>query len=278
MNVLNICLLKTLTVFIFTNAVPAHAALTVDRSRLVFNENDRSISINVSNRNMQDPYLAQGWMEDEKETKLSGPLLVLPPVQRVEAGSKTLVRIQALPDISKLPKDRESVFWFNLREIPPKSTKPNVLMLAMQTRLKVFWRPDTVKVDPMADTVPGTESLTLTKQGSSLVVTNPTPYHFSFVELRSSLNGKGVDGFEPVMVTPKNTLTLRHSISGNSPVLMFVNDYGSQRLLPFSCAGNTCQAGKVVVPQAGKTPTPSIGADSSFTDGAPAAAPSVKEE
>ncbi|WP_409519275.1 molecular chaperone, partial [Pseudescherichia sp.] len=93
------------------------AALTVDRSRLVMNEEDRSISINVNNRNTQDPYLAQGWMEDEKEQKLTGPLMVLPPVQRVEAGGKTLVRLQTTPDIAKLPKDRESVFYFNLREI-----------------------------------------------------------------------------------------------------------------------------------------------------------------
>lgn len=261
MNILKNCLVKTITILIAANAVSANAALTVDRSRLVFNEKDKSVSINVSNRNMQDPYLAQGWMEDEKETKLTGPLLVLPPVQRVEAGSKTLVRIQALPDISKLPKDRESVFWFNLREIPPKSTKPNVLMLAMQTRLKVFWRPEAIKVDPMADTVPGTESLTLTKQGSSLVVTNPTPYHFSFVELRSSLSGKSADGFEPVMVAPKGSLPLKQSVPGNTPVLMFVNDYGSQRLLPFSCSGNTCKAGKVVIPQAQNTTTPSTGTD-----------------
>lgn len=47
--------------------------------------------------------------------------MVLPPVQRIEAGAKSAVRVQVLPDVSKLPKDRESVFWFNLREIPPRS-------------------------------------------------------------------------------------------------------------------------------------------------------------
>ncbi|MCP6536332.1 fimbria/pilus periplasmic chaperone, partial [Klebsiella pneumoniae] len=85
-------------------------------------------------------YLAQGWMEDGNEKKLTGLLMVLPPVQRVEAGGKTMIRIQALPDVSALPKDRESVFYFNLREIPPKSNKKNVLTLAMQSRLKVFYR------------------------------------------------------------------------------------------------------------------------------------------
>lgn len=229
-----------------------YSALTVDRSRLIFNEGDKSISLNVTNRNEKDPYLAQGWMENGEEKKLTGPLMVLPPVQRVEAGSKTMVRIQALPDVSELPKDRESVFYFNLREIPPKTDKKNVLTLALQTRLKVFWRPAALKVDPMADSVPGAASLTLTRQGDRYQVYNPTPYYFSFVELRSSLSGRGLDKFEPVMVSPGGRETLAPSISaaGTTPVLMFVNDYGSQRLLPFTCSGSTCAAGAPVpVPQ-----------------------------
>ncbi|WP_024547673.1 fimbrial biogenesis chaperone [Siccibacter turicensis] len=240
-----------LTVLLAASACStAGAALTVDRSRLIMNESDKSVSINVTNRNEREPYLAQGWMEDEKEQKLSGPLMVLPPVQRVEAGAKTLMRIQPLPEISSLPKDRESVFYFNLREIPPKSTKPNVLVLAMQTRLKVFWRPDSLKVDANADTVPGTQTLSLTRQDNQYIINNPTPYHFSFVEIRKSLTGQGLDNFEAVMVAPKSTAAIKTPVSevGNAPVLMFVNDYGSQRLLSFTCAGMLCKAGKIISP------------------------------
>lgn len=247
--------IKTLFILIIPvlsglSAGGAHAALTVDRSRLVFNEGEKSISLNVTNRNEAAPYLAQGWMEDGDEKKIPGPLMVLPPVQRVEAGGKTLVRIQTLPDTASLPEDRESVFYFNLREIPPKSDKKNVLTLAMQTRLKVFWRPQSIKVDPMLDTLPGTENLTLTKQGDKYKVNNPTPYHFSFVEVRRSKKGTGLGQFEPVMVPPKGSIMLSPSVAelGNTPVLMYVNDYGSQRLLPFMCEGSTCKAGKPEVP------------------------------
>lgn len=228
----------------------AQAALTVDRSRLIMNEEDKSVSLNVTNRNQQDPYLAQGWMEDENEKKLSGPLMVLPPVQRVEAGGKTRIRIQAAPETRALPADRESVFFFNLREIPPKSDKPNVLMLAMQTRLKVFWRPQSLKVDRMADVVPGTETLTLTRTGDRYAINNPTPYHFSFVEARKTLNGAAIPHFQPLMIAPKSTLALNPPASelGNTPVLIFVNDFGSQRLLPFTCGGASCKAGKVTKP------------------------------
>ena len=51
------------------------------------------------------------------------------------------VKIQGLPDIHKLPADRESMFYFNVREIPPKSNKSNTLQIALQTRIKLFWRP-----------------------------------------------------------------------------------------------------------------------------------------
>lgn len=237
------------TALLVLGMLPAQAALTIDRSRLIYNEGEPSVSLSVTNRNERDPYLAQGWLENEKEEKLSGPLMVLPPLQRVEAGARTRVRIQALAGISTLPKDRETVFYFNLREIPPKSDKPNTLTLAMQTRLKVFYRPQGLKVDPMADVVPGTESLTLTRKGSQYTVNNPTPYHFSFVEVRQSLSGKGLANVEPVMVAPKGSAVLEVGADrlGDSPVLMFVNDYGSQRLLPFSCAGDTCKAGKVEI-------------------------------
>nr|WP_230473016.1 fimbria/pilus periplasmic chaperone [Enterobacillus tribolii] len=231
--------------------LPAQAALTVNRSRVIMNEGDKTVSMTVTNRNNKEPYLAQVWIEDAAENKLSGPLMVLPPVQRIEAGAKSAVRIQALAGLDKLPKDRESVFWFNLREIPPRSEKSNVLTLALQTRLKIFWRPASIKIDAKTDTVPGLANITLEKGNDGYSLKNPTPYHLTFVEVRSSLKGKGKEGFEPVMIAPKSqsALTQGRETLGDSPTLVFVNDYGSLRLLPFKCAGAVCKAQPVVTPE-----------------------------
>ena len=57
----------------------------------------------------------------KRATKSASPLAVLPPVQRIDAMMNGQVKVQGLPDISKLPADRESLFYFNVREIPPKS-------------------------------------------------------------------------------------------------------------------------------------------------------------
>ena len=241
----------TVAVLSASSLLPAEAALTVSRSRVIVNEGDKSVSMSVTNRNTQAPYLAQTWIEDEKEAKVTSPLMVLPPVQRIEAGSKSAVRVQVLPDIGKLPKDRESVFWFNLREIPPRSDKPNVLTLALQTRLKIFWRPASIKVDSKSDSFPGIQNVTLAKQGNSYTLNNPTPYHLTFVEGRSSVKGKGLEGFEPIMVAPKAQTALNVSAAdlGATPVLVFVMITVAYCLLPFQCTGSACKAQPVITPE-----------------------------
>lgn len=240
--------IKTLFILIFPvlsglSAGRSHAALTVDRSRLIFNEGEKSVSLNVTNRNEAAPYLAQGWMEDGDEKKITGPLMVLPPVQRVEAGGKTLVRIQTLPDTTSLPKDRESVFYFNLREIPPKSDKKNVLTLAMQTRLKVFYRPKSLVIDSSRQTLPGAENILLSKQNGAYTLDNPTGYYFTFTEIRESSEAEAIGGFVPLMVSPKSRASIKGVPDGlgNTPSLIYVNDYGSPVVLAFSCENGKCK-------------------------------------
>lgn len=227
-------------------ALPSWGGLSIDRSRLIYNEEEKSVSIGVINNNSLSPYLAQAWLENENEEKISSPLVTLPPLQRVEPEGKTRVRLQALADIHQLPSDRESVFYFNLREIPARSDKPNALTLAVQSRLKVFYRPKALKVPLTASSVPGAETLTLTRESGRFVVHNPTPYHFTFVDVIRRPDTTLIANFDPVMVSPKSSQTLlaQAQLAGDSPALVFVNDYGSQMMLPFICHTNACQAGQ----------------------------------
>lgn len=85
-------------------------------------------------------------------------------MQRVEPGAKSQVKIQALPSVAALPQDRESVYYFNLREIPPKSDKPNTLQLALQTRIKLFYRPKAIIPTREQMDNPWQEKVTLTSR------------------------------------------------------------------------------------------------------------------
>ncbi|MFO3759110.1 fimbria/pilus periplasmic chaperone [Klebsiella aerogenes] len=218
----------------------AEAAIALDRTRVIFDGSQKSISLNVSNQNKQLPYLAQGWIEDEQGNKVQSPLTVLPPVQRIEPGKPSQVKIQALPVAKMLPQDRESVYYFNLREIPPRSSKPNTLQIALQTRIKLFYRPSAIAIDTNAP--PPQEQMTLSKQGDKYIVNNPTPYYVTLVDAGST-KGSSIKDFEPLMIPPKSSqpLTVSAAILGNTPVLTYVNDYGGRPKLNFRCSAGNCQ-------------------------------------
>ncbi|WP_071608988.1 molecular chaperone [Entomohabitans teleogrylli] len=222
----------------------ALAALTIDRTRLVYDEGTKSLSLNITNHDAAAPYLAQGWVEDEQAQKAAEKFVTIPPLQRIDAGGKSIVRIEAMPDTASLPKDRESVFWFNLREIPRKNQQGNVLVLALQTSIKVFWRPKNLAVDPSAQVLPGADKLTLEMKGNSIRVNNPTPYYYSFVDIRRSEKQKGVPGFEATMAAPFSSIDLpvNPAAVGQTPALIYVNDYGSMKVLSFKCSGATCRS------------------------------------
>lgn len=221
----------------------AGAAVGLDRTRVIFDGGKDATSVNITNNNTQLPYLAQGWIEDEEGNKITSPLIVLPPVQRLEPGKQSQVKVQALPAAKSLPQDRETVYYFNLREIPPRSDKSNTLQIALQTRIKLFYRPQAIAPSQQDLSNPWQEKLTLTRQGDRYQVNNPTPYYVSLVDARSSKDGKTVPGFEPVMIPPKGTQTLGPTAKalGNSPYLVYVNDYGGRPLLAFTCTGETCK-------------------------------------
>jgi P pilus assembly protein, chaperone PapD len=97
------------------------AAISLDRTRIIYSGAEKSVSLTVGNKNDQLPYLAQGWLEDENDKKLeaNSPFIVVPPIQRIEPKADSQVKVQALVTteaFKKLPQDRESLFYFNLRE------------------------------------------------------------------------------------------------------------------------------------------------------------------
>ncbi|ENJ0754144.1 fimbria/pilus periplasmic chaperone, partial [Salmonella enterica] len=57
------------------------AAINVDRTRIIMDSKQKSLSVVLTNENKRTPYLAQSWVEDDKG-KRTDLLLALPPLQR----------------------------------------------------------------------------------------------------------------------------------------------------------------------------------------------------
>lgn len=230
----------------FLVAEEANAAIALDRTRVIFDGGSKSMSLNISNENKELPYLAQGWIENDSGEKIDSPLLLLPPLQRVEPGAKSQLKIQATHDASKLPQDRESLFYFNLREIPPKSKTPNTLQIALQTRIKIFYRPKTLQATQDDYANPWQTKITLKRNGDRYNIDNPTPYYITIAGASSTAEGKDVAGFEPIMIPPKSIIPMKGNVSslGNTPVLTYINDFGGRPKLVFQCANSSCQVRK----------------------------------
>ncbi|MBB1200818.1 molecular chaperone [Enterobacteriaceae bacterium 89] len=233
-----------LTLFMLL-AGPAHAAISLDRTRVVFDGAQKSVSVFIENQNHTQPYLAQSWVADAQGNKIESLFVALPPLQRVEPGAKSQVKIQATGNLASLPQNRESLYYFNVREIPPKSSKPNTLQLSLQTRLKMFYRPPALalKKGSEDDIFKG---LTLTREGDHYSLNNPTAYYVTAVSLSSAVNGKPVNGFTPGMAAPTENVALAGAAqAGEHPVVTVVNDFGGRPQLTFDCHGEHCTVANI---------------------------------
>lgn len=235
---MNKCIYSLVLSGIFLMPLASHAAIALDRTRAVFPGSDKSISLNISNENQQKPYLAQAWLEDENGNKINSPFTVVPPLQRLEGGKKSTVRINALPAVSGLPQDRESVFWFNIREVPPKSEKTNVMQVALQTRIKMFYRPAGILPEKYAH---WEDKLTLKPARDGYVVNNPTPYYMTVIAITGSEKEKIAKEFKPTMIAPKSSVTIKSKIF-STPYVMTINDFGGKPQTAYSCSGDLCTA------------------------------------
>ncbi len=220
------------------------AGIALDRTRMIITGDARSVSANLTNTSPSIPFLAQSWVEDAHGTKITSPLMVLPPLQRINGGQKGIARVTKTSRINALPQDRESLFYLNVREIPPKPDKPNVLQLAMQSRIKLFYRPTAIVPE-----TPGAvwqNQLIFHKQGQRWTVDNPTPYFVTLIGLSRKPEAQGggrLTDFPGIMIPPKSSLDFKVSDASVSQFsMMYVNDFGGHPELKFSCTGNVCKA------------------------------------
>ncbi|BBJ84963.1 fimbrial chaperone protein [Raoultella ornithinolytica] len=175
-------------------AAAAQAGIIMGGTRVIYQEGKREASISVSNADPHSPYLVQSWVENYVE-KEQGPVpfIVTPPLFRLDPDQENVLRINFIG--ADLPRDRESVYWLNVKSIAPtQKWDVNKLQVNIKSKFKIFYRPNSLAGDPMK----AWQQLTFKVEGNRLVAHNPTPYFVSFFSL--SVGGKEID--EPGMIGP----------------------------------------------------------------------------
>jgi len=203
------------------NTTMATAGIVVGGTRVIYASDKPDVTISIYNKDLKLPYLIQTWVDPfNKDDKSKPPFTVIPPVSRIEPNQEKILRV--VKTAGELPKDRESVFWLNVKNIPPTSdrTNTNTLEVAIKTRIKLFWRPATLNATP--ESVASTVKWHI--DGKNLIVENPSPIHINVMDI--IVDGKDVP-LNIIRPFEKVTLPLPAGVVGHAIIWRFVNDYGA---------------------------------------------------
>lgn len=174
----------------------AKADIVLSGTRVIYNAKDKDETLRLDNKGNK-PLLVQTWVdrgqEDADPGSLSVPFTITPPVFRMEPKRGQTLRI--MYNGSPLPADRESVFWLNVLEVPPKlpddkAGNTNLLQLAFKTRIKLFYRPEGLAGNA-ADAAKNIKwSISKESQGVIIQAQNNSPYFISFSDVQYVVSGK----------------------------------------------------------------------------------------
>ncbi|ASG55904.1 fimbrial chaperone [Salmonella bongori] len=231
-------LFLTLSVIVTLSVIqPAMADIVLSGTRIVYKEAQKDTSIRLENKGSR-PALVQNWLDDgdpnADPSTINVPFNATPPVSRIEAGRGQTVKL-TYTGARVLPKDRESIYWFNVLEVPPKMKdadvkEKNILQLAFRTRIKMFYRPE--GLDGTASEAPKKLKWSMQqKSGKAVVhVINPTGYFVSFNKVEVTVGGRKHD-VNSSMVAPKGETDFIISGLTSAPAkasihYIAINDFG----------------------------------------------------
>ena len=185
----------------------ASASVVMTNNRVIYPATAAEVNVQLTN-NDEVPYAIQVWFDDgdvasTPQTAAKVPFVSTPSVFRIQPKSGQTVRVVFTG--AELPQDRESVYYLNFLQIPAitKDSTDNKLVVLLKNRVKVFYRPTSLKggIERHVDNL----TFKVEKQGKDvvLVVNNPTGYYANFTDVKLSISGKNY----PVavgMISPKS--------------------------------------------------------------------------
>lgn len=184
-----IILFKLLLLSQITVLPSSYAGILASSTRVVYSENSREKGLMLVNTNTY-PIMTQLWTDDgsgDAEFEAT-PFTVFPSIFKLAPAEIKGIRI--IFNGMQLPQDRESIFWLNMHEIPAikkQALEKDHLNLAMNTQLKVFYRPQklaALNVEKIQQQL--SFQLINDENKQSIKITNPTAYYVSIIKLKIS--------------------------------------------------------------------------------------------
>lgn len=247
-----------LSALFFTVAAPVSAEIVISTTRVIYQEKSGETLVQLRNPG-STPFLVQSWIDDgnaqAKPDSIRVPFSLSPAVARIDPKKSQALRI--LQTAKGLPADRESLFWLNVLEVPPKPTKQlsagdNLMQFSFRSRIKMFYRPAGLSMTPAQAFEKLEFSLLKSSSRYQVRVKNPSPYYLTFRDLtlrhsKASPAAGTLGKTKDKMVPPFGELLLpmdgvkANQLSGLKAFYSLINDYGGdtpgERVLAHGVSG-----------------------------------------
>ncbi|MDA5491348.1 fimbrial chaperone protein [Yersinia kristensenii] len=213
-------MISLLSMFVCGHAM---AAFVLNGTRFIYEEGKRNLSFEVTNQ-AEETFGGQVWVDNTNQGN-DVYMVPTPPFFKVAANQKQIVRV--IKTGSGLPTNRESLFWLNVQEIPPKpkAEDGNVLAVAVNTKVKLIYRPKS-----LVEGRKGAEkNISLVKKDGVTYLSNPTPYYFAVIGMK--VNGQAVklssaEQNALAQMAPFGVVSVgKHALNG-TVMIEAVNDWG----------------------------------------------------
>lgn len=180
-------------------ASQAQASVVIAGTRVIFPAQEREVTIKLTNEG-GSPVLVKAWLDNgemnEAPEKIRVPFTLTPAMFRLDPDKGQSLRL--IYTNEPLPKDKESLFWLNVLEVPPKPQTGgdvNTLQFALRTRIKVMFRPEGLA--GTAAEAPAQVRWEVSRapdgKGYALKGNNPTPYVVNLGKVSLNSGGKSFD-------------------------------------------------------------------------------------
>ncbi|HCR4019238.1 TPA: molecular chaperone, partial [Morganella morganii] len=217
------------TFFVFSLFVSnVNASVIMTGTRVIFSSVSTEKIIQLKNPDSQ-PYVIQLQLTTaDNKPDPSAPFVLVPPVFRMEPHTGQSVRLIA-NKTENLPENKESVFYLNFTQLPAlKATEQNRLVIAVTSRVKIFYRPNSLK----GQVTDAYQSVNFNLNNGVLTVHNPTGFYISIRKAVLKTGNESVVIRESDMLSPQSTVQWRvpakiKTLKGALLEMTMVNDYGT---------------------------------------------------
>jgi len=172
-------------------------------ARLIFNAQEHSASLLLSNDSEQD-CAVRVWVTDRQaDGPVIAPFIVMPALFSVPSKAEQVLRVMKTP--GKLPEDRESVFYLNVQKVShDQKNRDNPSTVAATERIELFYRPENLSGKAVDAGAQLRWQLVEEAGEHRLRVTNASAYYVTFSNLKVVSNHKVFELGKLEMLPPKS--------------------------------------------------------------------------